>query len=297
MPVFAPECPRVWDRCGPAATLALGYNPRLFPCLVAMSTIPPSIIAALDLADLSWRPHLLAGLEAVAAANPAYLAGLAADAYLPTDGRLFAAFALPLSAVRYVLVGEGPYPRAASATGVCFMDGAVGPLWSEGGLSKPVNRATSLRNFMKMLLVADGRLQAGATGGAQMAPVAEQARRDPATIQTLPQLQANLTAQGFLLLNASLVFRTTVKPAVDARGWLPFLQVVLQALAGLAPPPTLVLWGKIAEELKQLPETARFPHASAEHPYNLSFIDNASMQALFGPMHLLRRNEATKRQS
>ena len=262
-----------------------------------MSTIPPSIIAALDLADASWRPHLLTGLEAVAAADPDYLGELAADTFLPTDGRLFAAFALPMAQVRYVLVGEGPYPRAASATGVCFMDGAVGDLWSEGGLSKPVNRATSLRNFMKMLLVADGQLQAGATGGAQMAPVSARARRDPGAIQTLPALQANLTAQGFLLLNASLVFRTSVKPAVDARGWLPFLQAVLRALSGLAPPPTLVLWGKIAEELKKLPETARFPHAIAEHPYNLSFIDNVGMQALFGPMHLLRQNDGAKRQS
>jgi uracil-DNA glycosylase len=261
-----------------------------------MSSIPSTILAALDLADASWRPHLLAGLEAVAAANPAYLAGLAADAFLPTEGRMFAAFALPLPAVRYVLVGEGPYPRAASATGVCFMDGAVGDLWSAEGLSKPVNRATSLRNFMKMLLVADGQLQPGGTGGAQMAPVAARARLDAATIQTLPDLQANLTAQGFLLLNASLVFRTTVKPAIDAKGWLPFLQVVLQALAGVTPPPTLVLWGKIAEELKKLPETARFPHASAEHPYNLSFIEHAGMQALFGPMRLLRQNRVTERQ-
>ena len=254
-----------------------------------MPLIPPTILAALDLADPSWRPHLLAGLEAVSAANPAYWTTLAQeDAYLPTHGRLFAAFALPLAQVRYVLVGEGPYPRAASATGVCFMDGAVGDLWSDAGLSKPVNRATSLRNFMKMLLVADGQLQAGATGGAHMAAVAAQAKDDARTIQTLPELQANLTAHGFLLLNASLVFRTTVKPAADAKAWLPFLQVVLRALATLAPPPTLVLWGKIAEELKKLPDTARFPHASAEHPYNLSFIEHAGMQALFGPMHLLR---------
>ena len=262
-----------------------------------MASIPPLLLAALDLADLSWRPHLLAGLEAVAAADPGYLVHLAEDDFLPTEGRLFAAFALPLPQVRYVLVGEGPYPRAASATGVCFMDGAVRDLWSAEGLSKPVNRATSLRNFMKMLLVADGQLQAGATGGAQMAPVAARARSDSATIQTLPALQANLTAQGFLLLNASLVFRTSVKPVVDARGWLPFLQVVLQALATLPRPPTLVLWGKIAEALKTLPETARFPHASAEHPYNLSFIDHAGMQALFGPMRLLRQNAGAKRQS
>jgi uracil-DNA glycosylase len=250
-------------------------------------SIPAPILDALDLADPSWRPHLLRGLDAVAAANPGYLPALAADDYLPTHGRLFAAFAQPLDRVRYVLVGEGPYPRAESATGVCFMDGAVGELWSDTGLSKPVNRATSLRNFMKMLLVADGRLQLEDTGGAAMAPVAAAARAN-GSIRTLAQLQDNLTAQGFLLLNAALVFRRHVAPAVDARGWLPFLQTVLGVLAGQPHPPTLVLWGKIAEQLRKLPETSTLPQVYAEHPYNLSFIGHQGMQRLFGPMQLLR---------
>ena len=251
------------------------------------SPIPEAILQALDLADPSWRPHLLRGLDAVAAANPGYLPALAADDYLPTQGRLFAAFAQPLDRVRYVLVGEGPYPRADSATGVCFMDGAVGELWSEAGLSKPVNRATSLRNFMKMLLVADGQLQLEDTGGAAMAPVALAARAN-GSIQTLAQLQDNLTAQGFLLLNAALVFRKHVAPVVDARAWLPFLQTVLAVLAERAEPPTLVLWGKIAEQLRKLPETEKLPQVLAEHPYNLSFIGHQGMQRLFGPMQLLR---------
>ena len=269
------------------------------------SAIPDTIVAALDLADISWRPHLLRGLEAVAKANPGYLPALAADDYLPTQGRLFAAFAQPLDRVRYVLVGEGPYPRAESATGVCFMDGAVGELWSPAGLSKPVNRATSLRNFMKMLLVADGQLQPGNTGGAAMAPVAAAALSNgfvqtgsvqtgsvqTGTIQTLAQLQDNLTKQGFLLLNAALVFRKHVKPAIDARGWLPFLQTVLAVLAGLDTPPTLVLWGKIAEALRKLPETEGLPQVVAEHPYNLSFIEHQGMQRLFGPMELLRARQ------
>jgi uracil-DNA glycosylase len=249
--------------------------------------IPTPILQALDLADASWRPTLEAGLDAVARATPGYLAALAVDTYVPTEGRLFAAFAQPLDRVRYVLVGEGPYPRAESATGVSFMDGAVGALWSETGLSKPVNRATSLRNFMKMLLVADGQLQPGATGGAALAPVAEAARAG-AAIQTLPQLQDKLTGQGFLLLNAALVFRKHVAPAIDARAWQPFLQTVLAALSQQAAPPTLVLWGKIAEQLKRLPETGAFPQVAAEHPYNLTFIDNADMHALFGPMKLLK---------
>ncbi|WP_317204625.1 uracil-DNA glycosylase [Janthinobacterium sp.] len=252
------------------------------------ATLPAPILDALRLADPSWRAILLRGLAAVVAADPAYLPALAVDDYLPTEQRLFAAFALPLSEVKYVLVGEGPYPRAASATGVCFMDGAVGGLWSESGLAKPVNRATSLRNFMKMLLVADGQLSLADTSGAALAPVALRARADPAgTVQTLAGLQANLTARGFLLLNAALVFRAHVAPARDAKAWLPFLQVVLEALAGPAA-PTLVLWGKIAEQLKRLPVTASLPQVQAEHPYNLSFIGNEAMRALFGPMHLLR---------
>jgi uracil-DNA glycosylase len=250
-----------------------------------ISAIPPSILAALSRAHPSWPPHLLQGLAAVARADPAYLPALAADDYLPTGQRLFAAFALPLAAVRYVLVGEGPYPRADSATGVCFMDGAVGSLWGEGGLSKPVNKATSLRNFMKMLLVADGLLDAADTGGAAMAPVAARAL-DEGLIETLAQLQDRLTGQGFLLLNASLVFRPHVAPVLDARAWQPFLQTVLAALQ--ATRPTLVLWGKIAEQLRKLPETAGLPQIVSEHPYNLSFIQHQGMQALFRPMRLLR---------
>jgi uracil-DNA glycosylase len=252
-----------------------------------MASIPQPILDALDLADASWRPCLLAGLDAMMKASPGYLPALAADHYLPTEKRLFAAFALPLGQVRYVLVGEGPYPRAESATGVCFMDGAVQELWCESGLSKAVNRATSLRNFMKMLLVADGRLQADNCGGPAMAPIAAAARTD-GTIQTLAELQHNLGAHGFLLLNAALVFRPHVAPAVEARAWLPFLQTVLAALADRPQPPTLVLWGKIAEQLKKLPETSRFPQACAEHPYNLSFIEHEGMQKLFAPMRLLR---------
>jgi uracil-DNA glycosylase len=252
------------------------------------TTIPADILDALQLADPSWRPQLEAGLRAMAQADPDYLPALAGDDYLPTGGRLFAAFSLPLDRVRYVLVGEGPYPRPESATGVCFMDGAVGALWSDTGLSKPVNRATSLRNFMKMLLVADGRLSIDDTGGAALAPIAKTSQQQ-GMIQTLAELQANLVAHGFLLLNASLVFRKHVAPAVDARAWLPFQRAVFAALAGQAPKPTLVLWGKIAEQLDKLPEAQHFPAIRAEHPYNLSFIGHPGMQALFGPMRLLFR--------
>jgi uracil-DNA glycosylase len=258
--------------------------------------IPGSFNAMIEVAHPSWRPVILAGLEAIETAYPDYLAALAKDHYLPNGGRVFAAFAQPMDAVRYVLVGEGPYPRPDSATGVCFMDGAVSQLWSEKGLSKPVNRATSLRNFMKMLLVADGQLKVEQTTGEVLADVAHRARASDEMIQTLPALQANLTAQGFLLLNATLVFRADMPPVREAKAWLPFLQVVLAALADHAErkgkePPTLVLWGKIAVQLDALPANSRFPRKTSEHPYNLSFIANPVMQKLFGSMRLLYKQQ------
>ena len=253
--------------------------------------IPAIFTDATSLADAHWRPVLLRGLDAVHAADPDYLPALARDDYLPTKGRLFAAFAQPLEAIRYVLVGEGPYPREESATGVCFMDGAVKDLWSAQGLSKPVNRATSLRNFMKMLMVADGLLAPDNTGGSAIADISARAMpQNSGFIHTLPELQDKLHQQGFLLLNAALVFRPHVPPVKEARAWRPFLEVVLEALAGRTgqSAPILVLWGKIAAVLDGLPAFAHLPRIAAEHPYNLSFILNKDMQQLFGPMHLLR---------
>lgn len=259
------------------------------------NTIPTAILDQVGLADKSWQPILKQGLRRVHEADPAYLPALADDHYLPTQGRLFAAFCQPIDEVKYVLVGEGPYPREESATGVCFMDGAVKELWSEKGLSKPVNRATSLRNFMKMLLVADGILDAGNTSGETLVHVVRHMRTDESSfIQTLPELQGKLIQSGFLLLNATLVFRAHIAPVKDAKAWRPFLEHVLVALDEHATemkrlPPMLVLWGKIAEIIGSLPTNSHFPKAISEHPYNISFIGSPTMQALFGPMHLLRR--------
>ncbi|MDE2430808.1 MAG: uracil-DNA glycosylase [Burkholderiales bacterium] len=249
----------------------------------------------------TWHAAVRAGLCAVHSTDPSYLPTLAQTDFLPSKGRLFAAFDQPVHQVRYVLIGEGPYPREESATGYCFMDGAVQRLWSDelgGGLSKKVNRATSLRNFMKMLLVADGQLAAENSGIEAMARIAEVANKcDSALIQTLDDLQTNLGSAGFLLLNASLVFRHDVAPAKDAKAWQPFLQVILSALKHeclSAPPVQLILWGKIAEQIKKVPVSTEFPQITAEHPYNLSFIKNQVMHSLFKPMRLLENCQKEK---
>ena len=83
-----------------------------------------------------------------------------------------------------------------------------------------------------MLLVADGQLQLENTAGEAMAAVSSLARSGAGShIQTLGDMQRKLTAQGFLLLNASLVFRSHVAPVKDAKAWLPFFEKVMAGLA------------------------------------------------------------------
>lgn len=258
-------------------------------------TLPAFIKDSFALAHPSWHPALKKGLRAVEEADSRYLVDLEKDAFLPTQNRLFAAFSQPMHAVRYVLVGEGPYPREESASGYCFMDGAVREIWSEKGFSKPVNRATSLRNFLKMLLVAENTLQPDNTSGDAMAEIARiGSSPDSPYISQLDELQQAMLDQGFLLLNATLIFRRYVSPARESRAWLPFLQTVMDTLADEAsvserPLPLLILWGKIAEKLVDINSVSSFPQIRSEHPYNLSFIQNRGMHNLFGPMNIFRK--------
>ena len=261
-----------------------------------MSRFPEVIEKALERVHPGWIPVLREGLSAIMRQTPGYLEVLADDVFLPTGNRLFAAFSQPMESVRYVLVGEGPYPREESASGYCFMDAAVTDLWSENGLSKSVNRATSLRNFIKMLLVADGKLHAGNTGGDALRVVSRQVLDGHIPyIRTLGEMQRIMIGQGFLLLNAALVYRAHVPVARETKAWQPFLYVVLNALAtrgnASSGKPVLILWGKMAEKLVSLPWAEAFVPVVSEHPYNLSFICNRDMQTLFRPLNLLYRRK------
>ncbi|MFA9273688.1 MAG: uracil-DNA glycosylase [Candidatus Aquirickettsiella gammari] len=256
-------------------------------------SFPHFFLSDIQLAHPSWHVILHQALQAVHQQDPDYLPQLAQSYFLPDAHRLFAAFSIPHSDVHFVLVGEGPYPRKESATGYCFMDGAVDEIWSgdvKGGLSKAVNRATSLRNFVKMLLVADKQIVLAETGSSAIAPIAQRLRSDPDNyVQSMSQLQQNFLRQGFLMLNASLVFRTDVAPAADARAWLPFLNVVFQSLVLQDVRPSLILWGKIADRVEQIASSNGFQKFKSEHPYNLSFVANPIMQELFASFNLLRR--------
>jgi uracil-DNA glycosylase len=102
-----------------------------------------------------------------------------------------------------------------------------------------------------------------------------------------------LQERGFLMLNATPVLHSERKPALEARYWQGFLERLLELLApSTHQPVTLVLWGKIAETIESLELPVNYHKLVSEHPYNLSFIQNREMQALFREIGILRKSSS-----
>lgn len=237
-----------------------------------------------DIVHPSWHTVFHFALNQV---DPTYLQNLEnTHSWLPGPEMLFNAFQLPLTQTKSILFGESPYPRKQSANGYAFWDANVHSLWSSQGLSKAVNRATSLRNLIKTLLVAEGYLSAKDTSQAAI----RQLDTRP-FIQTAKDLFEGLQEKGVLLLNASLVL--SERPVKEeAKAWLPFIKAILQGLAQLSPKVELILFGQIAKTILGLPEAKSFQYLCLEHPYNLSFIQNPKAQALLNAWAILHQKSA-----
>lgn len=223
----------------------------------------------------SWQQDVI---DALGVMNPDYLDELERHPDWLPGSKIFSAFSLAKTKVHFVLLGESPYPRDQSANGYAFWDNAVGDLWSPNGLTTTVNRATSLRNFIKMLLHANGNLNH---------PFAAQdiAGLDKSDkVKTLAQLFDGMLQQGFLLLNASLIWSEDKPVRYHAKQWYPFINVILQKLLA-SPDVYFLLFGKVAQQFKSLPQERCLV---AEHPYVLSFIDNTKVLDFFRPLNLLR---------
>ncbi|MDX1901927.1 MAG: uracil-DNA glycosylase [Gammaproteobacteria bacterium] len=233
----------------------------------------------LSIVDPSWLPYLDNALKKM---DQSYLHSLAQqNNWLPGREKIFAAFSLPVEHTQYILFGESPYPRPISANGYAFWDAHVDQLWSSSGLTKQVNRATSLRNIIKMLLVAEGLLPPDQTTQDNIAQLNKQH-----LIQTNHELFSHLLTHGFLLLNATLVLRSgTVKQ--DALAWQPFIDCLLTELLTKNPDIQLILLGKVASLLQKTLNHLNAKALIAEHPYNLSFIQNPEILQFFRPFHLL----------
>lgn len=229
----------------------------------------------------SWLACVQRGLAQM---DPAYLAHLAQTSHwLPGPENIFNAFSLPLNQVNYVLFGESPYPRQASANGYAFWDADVNELWSPTGFSKKVNRATSLRNMLKMLLIAEGYLDKHHTSQPDIATIEKSQ-----LVQTNHDFFTQLLTNGFLLLNATLVLQAD-SPQKDARVWRPFVKELLACLLENRPHVTFILMGRIANEIEQLLPKQPISTLYVEHPYNISFITNPKVIDFFTPLHLLKK--------
>ncbi len=232
-----------------------------------------------DKAHKSWHNILI---NALLKLEPAYLEFILSQNYLPSEGRIFQAFkTLPKDRVKYILFGQDPYPREESAIGYAFIDGAVKSIFSQNGLSKEVNRATSLRNFTKMALIANGYLDKDNTTQEAIAKIDKSS-----LINSIYELKDNFEKNGVLLLNAALIFESKDKSNYHLKMWKPFIKYLLENISSDI---NLILFGNAAKKIKKdfLPKQQSI---ELEHPYNVSFVTSNKALELFGPMQLYSRN-------
>jgi len=222
--------------------------------------------------------------EAYASLDPAYRNFLETDtSYFPSKENYFNAFnTLPREKVKYILFGQDPYPREESAGGYAFIDMKVEELFSDSGLSKEVNRATSLRNFMKMALLASHKL--GKEDTSQEAIAALDKKN---MINSIEALRLNFEKNGVLLLNTALVFTDKKSSSKHVKAWRPFIKRILEALEN--DDIKLILFGSHAKALQKHLPLEKFESIEIEHPYNHTFITNPKALELFGPMRLLEK--------
>lgn len=203
--------------------------------------------------------------------------------YFPNKENFFNAFTtLPKNKVKYILFGQDPYPRVESAGGYAFIDSKVTNLFSTTGLNKEVNKATSLRNFVKMALVANKDLTVDNTSQEAIAQIDKSYM-----INSIDELRLNFEKNGVLLLNTALIFTDKKSSTKHVKAWKPFIEKLLFGLE--EEHPKLILFGTHAKALKKQLSLEHFETIELEHPYNHTFISNPKVLELFAPMKLLEK--------
>lgn len=237
-------------------------------------------------ADHSWHRIIYESMAGNMDIN--YLSSLLDGGFFPSIRTVFAPFKTPFYSVKFVLFGESPYPRVGSAIGLSFIDGEVSELWSEQGLSKKVNKATSLRNIIKTALVAEGLIDKHFTKD-------DIAKLDKSNLsKTMKDIEGSFISSGFLLLNASPILREnkskkTIKN--DFLQWSGFYSKILKELdlRDSASDSSIVLWGGIAKDIESIYNPVFMKYIKMEHPYNISFISNQMAIDLFSKISIMKR--------
>ncbi len=230
----------------------------------------------------SWRGILKASLKSL---DKEYLDFLEKNSsYFPNKHNLFNAFkTLSLDKTKYILFGQDPYPRYESAIGYAFIDGKVKSLFdSDGGFSKEVNKATSLRNMLKMLLLCEGELKN------DFSKEAIKKIDHSKYINSIIELKNNFERNGVLLLNSALVFTKKEDSKYHAKMWKPFVNRFLDEIKNKD--IKLLLFGNISKEIDKLSSSKDYKKILVPHPYNVSFITDKRVLEVFCPMKLLKKS-------
>ncbi len=206
------------------------------------------------------------------------------EGYFPTfDNFLNAFHTLSLKNTKYILFGQDPYPRYESASGYAFIDANVKTIFSNKGFSKEVNKATSLRNFLKMLLLSEGYLTKNDVSQEAISKL-----NKSNFIDTIDELRLNFEKNGVLLLNTALIFTCKEDTKMHIKEFRVFMQRLLSRLQGRG--IELILFGAMAKEIKKsLPSVLEFKTVDTLHPYNVGFITDKKVQNFFKPLSLFHK--------
>lgn len=239
----------------------------------------PALNKILKEVDESWRDILEDSIKCL---NDDYLRFLLENkGFFPDINNFLNAFkTLPLEKTKYILFGQDPYPRYKSATGYAFMDGMVDKIFSQDGLSTQVNKATSLRNFIKMLLICENKLTKCDTSQKAISQI----KKDKLCLD-MQCIKKNLEKNGALLLNISLVFTSKEKSNFHLKQWINFTDRLLERISDRK--IKLILFGKVAQKVEKFNNSICFEKFVSPHPYNIGFITNDEVINLFKPMKLI----------
>ena len=169
----------------------------------------------------------------------------------PPGPFIFNAFdSTPFEKVRVVIIGQDPYHGSGQAHGLCF------------SVTRGVKPPPSLVNIFKEIQADLGIRFSGESGDL-----------------------SHWAAQGVLLLNASLTVRAGEPFSHAGIGWSRFTDAVIKKISDEKKGVVFLLWGKFAQEKKNLIDTTKHSVLTAAHPSPFS-----ADKGFFGCRHFSKTN-------
>lgn len=244
----------------------------------------------------SWIELLSDALRHV---DPELLDKLESDAaWLPGPDCCFAAFSsVPRCDVKVVWLGESPYPRPNSATGLSFYDGRAQGLFRANGELNGSTIGTSMLNILKAWFVAIGRLTIDNDNpdlpsiGIKEDQQAIRKMNRTNLINGMSELFTRGQAHGWLWLNATLsVWPESDGAPLNVRQqtcmWLPLIKTVLRDVSDRR--AKVVLLGEHAKEFAYMVDDP----LTATHPRNYCFVRDVPMRKFLRHWSCLIENAA-----